>query len=221
MRGGRYSRSEDKLCAAIHAVALLLAVAGLVALIDRARAVGANGSLAAVIAYGTSMILVFLFSTLHHGVEPSHRLKRPMLALDHGSIFLLIAGTYTPFYLLLPPDRMGLLLGAVWGLAAAGLVLQMAAFLSRRTTFYHRIHVAVFMLLGWLPLLAIWPAVPAGLAPAGLALLVAGGIIYSVGAVFYVRRVVPFSHAVWHSFVVAGCALHFLSIRFYVLPAVA
>ncbi len=220
MNDERYPRPEEWANAAIHGVGAFFAVIGLVALVIHAVAVGRVGSVPAVSIYGAALIFLFLFSALHHAVK-RHRLKHVLLALDHCGIFLLIAGTYTPFCLLMPAGQVWILLAVIWGLAAAGIAVQVASFLTGHSARYEKLAFVFFLAMGWIPILWVGDVVFAALAPGGLALLVAGGVAYSVGVVFYAWKKIPFGHAVWHLFVVAGSAFHFFSVFYYVVPATA
>jgi hemolysin III len=213
----RYSRAEERLNAATHAFGAFLGAVGLVLLVIQANSMGRTGSLPAVIVYGAALVLLFLFSALHHAVSRP-RIKQFLLALDHCGIYLLIAGTYTPFCLLMPPGQEWTLLAFVWGLALAGIIVQLAAFLTRRSDGYERFAFVFYLALGWIPILWAGEDVFRTLEPLGLALLVAGGISFSIGVVFYLWKRLPYGHAVWHLFVVAACAFHFYSIFYYVVP---
>ena len=213
----RYPRAEERLNAVTHAFGAILGVVGLVLLVIQANSMGRTGSLPAVIVYGAALVLVFLFSALHHAVSRP-RIKQVLLTLDHGGIYLLIAGTYTPFCLLMPPGQEWTLLALVWGPALAGIFVQLAAFLTNRSDGYERFAFVFYLALGWIPLLWAGDDVFRTLAPLGVDLLVAGGISFTIGVVFYLWRRLPYGHAVWHLFVVAGCAFHFFSIFHYVVP---
>jgi len=213
----RYPRHEERLNAAIHGVGAIVSAIGLVFLIFQAQSVGRSGSLPAVVVYGCTLILLFSASALHHAiVRPT--LKHVLLAFDHGSIYLLIAGTYTPFCLLLPHDKLWQLLALVWGLAFAGMTVQLVAFLTRRSDSYERVAFIFHLILGWVPVLWAGDDIYRNLAPLGLKLLFVGGIAFSIGVIFYVWKNLPYGHAVWHLFVVAGCAFHFFGIYIYVIP---
>jgi hemolysin III len=173
--------------------------------------------LIAVIVYGIALVLLFLFSALHHAVSRP-RIKHFLLGLDHSGIYLLIAGTYTPFCLLMPRGREWTLLALVWGLAMLGIAIQVVSFLTGRSGAYERLAFIFYLALGWIPMLWVGEDVVRALAPMGLALLVAGGVAFTVGVVFYLWKHLPYGHAVWHLFVVAGCGFHFLAIFHYVVP---
>lgn len=213
----RYTPAEERANAAVHGLGALLGISGLVVLIVQANAVGRAGSLPAVIVYGTALILLFLSSTLHHAI-PRPRIKHFLLSVDHCGIFALIAGTYTPFCLLMPPGQAWILLSIIWGLAAAGIAIQLAAFLTGRGDRYERAAFVLYLAMGWIPLLWAGQAVLDAMSRLGLGLLVAGGIAYSVGVIFYLWKRLPFGHAIWHLFVVVGAALHYFSILLCVVP---
>lgn len=214
-----FPRDEERWNAATHAFGALLSVVGLVFLIMQAESVGRDGSLPAVVVYCSAMIFLFFFSALHHAVwQPV--VKQILLALDHCGIYLLIAGTYTPFCLLLPPGEEWTLLALVWGLAAGGVAVQLWSFLTGQSERYENFAYLFYLAMGWLPALYISEVVFGVLAGGGLALLVAGGLTYSVGVVFYLWKDLRFGHAVWHLFVIAGAVFHFFSIYHYVIPKV-
>lgn len=203
-----YSSNEEFLNAITHGVAFLMAIWGLVYLLIRAE-----GSLAvsSVAIYGGSLVLMFLSSTVYHSV--SHQKFKPILKLiDHSAIYVLIAGTYTPFLLISLNGWMGTLgVTIIWTIAIVGLVFKWLA--GQR---FAKISVAFYLLMGWLIVLFIYPlyqAVPGG----GLWLLLAGGVCFSVGVGFYMAKHKPFTHAIWHCFVIAGCSCHFLSIYHFVI----
>ena len=214
---GSHPRAEERLNAATHAFGAFLSVVGLVFLVMQADTVGRPDSLLAVIVYGIALVLLFLSSALHHAVSRP-RIKHLLLGLDHSGIYLLIAGTYTPFCLLMPRGEVWTLLALVWGLAMLGIAIQVASFLTRRSGAYERIAFAFYLALGWIPMLWAGEDVVRALAPMGLALLVAGGVAFTVGVVFYLWKHLPYGHAVWHLFVVAGCGFHFFAIFHYVVP---
>ena len=212
-----YPRDEERVNALTHGFGALLSAAGLIFMVMQADSVGRDGSLPAVIVYGSAMILLFLFSALHHAVlHPS--LKQFLLALDHCGIYLLIAGTYTPFCLMLPAGEDWTLLAMIWGLAAVGITVQMSAFLMGRSDRYEKFAYIFYLAMGWLPMLYARETVFGILETGGLALLVAGGLAYSIGVAFYLWKGLRFGHAVWHIFVIAGAGFHFFSIYYYVVP---
>ena len=162
--------------------------------------------------FGSAMIILYTASTLYHAV-PVGRLKEILQVFDHGAIYLMIAGSYTPFCLVSLKGPIGWTLCAVvWSIALFGMIFQ--PLLMKRADWLNCI---LYLLLGWCVVLVINPLI-ATLATTGLWLLVAGGIVYSVGVVFYLCEKIPFNHAIWHLFVLAGTTLQFFSVLFYVLP---
>ena len=213
----RYSPAEERINAAIHGFGVLLGVAALVFLVVEASAVGRDGSLPAVIVYGGALVLLFLFSTLYHAVSRG-TIKRVFHSLDHSGIYLLIAGTYTPFCLLMPAGEGWVLFAVIWLLAAVGIAVQAAAFLIGWEARYERVAFLYYLAMSWIPILWASGVVFEALPTPGIALLIAGGIAYSVGVVFYLWKRLRFNHAVWHLFVVAGSALHYFSVLLYIVP---
>lgn len=159
--------------------------------------------------FGATLLLLYCASTLYHAL-PSPRAKRVFRVLDHAAIYLLIAGTYTPFALGVLRGGWGWsLLGAVWGLAAIGIVVK--ALWGFRAA---RLSTAVYLLMGWLIVIAMQPLV-ARIGLSGLAWLLAGGVCYSAGVVFFAWERLRYGHMVWHLFVLAGSVLHFIAVLRY------
>jgi hemolysin III len=205
-----YGSGEEIANYVTHGAGALLAVAGLVVLAARSAAFGSPRLLVGCTVFGMSLVLLYVTSTLYHAVPPS-RAKAWLRMVDHSAIFLLIAGTYTPFTLVSLRGPWGWsLFAVVWTLAIVGITLRVA--LRRRPT---ALFLALYLCMGWCVVVALRP-LSAAVAPPGLALLVAGGLAYSGGVVFYVWRRLPFHHAVWHGFVLAGSALHFFAVLLYV-----
>lgn len=211
----QYTVSEEIANAVTHGVAALLSIAGLAVLV--AFAVLYSGSpkvVAAVSIFGASMVFLYTASTLYHSI-PNPRAKKVLQYLDHSMIYVLIAGSYTPFCLITLQGYTGIaLLCAVWLIAIAGISLQ--AVLLHKADW---INCLLYLSMGWLAVFVIDPLVST-LDSTGLALLVAGGLAYTVGVVFYIFERIPFSHAIWHTFVFTGTALQFFSVLFYVIPGV-
>jgi hemolysin III len=174
--------------------------------------VGRNGGVAdlvGAIVFAVTVMLAYLSSTLYHAV-PEPRAKQLLRAIDHGSIFLLIAGTYTPFTLGVLRGGWGwTLFGLVWTLALAGVVMKALGGVR-----FRRFSVAVYLAMGWLIIIAIGPLLER-MEPAGVAWLVAGGVAYTAGVVFYALDRYRFCHFVWHLFVLAGTVCHFIAVMGY------
>ena len=166
--------------------------------------------------FGASLALLYGASMLYHGSRRPHW-RAIYKMLDHCAIFALIAGTYTPFGLLMPPTHEWKLLVIVWGLAALGIGVKLLAFLTQRSNVYERFAFIFYLILGWLPIFWVGREVLDALTPMGFALLVAGGVSFSVGVIFYLWRHFPYGHAVWHLFVVGGATFHYFSIYLYVV----
>ena len=208
----RYSLGEEIANAVTHGVGALLAIAGLTVLCVFAVIYGELKHLLACIVFGAAMILCFTTSTLYHAI-PLERARRVLRALDHAAIFVLIAGTFTPILLLNVGGVAGwVMLVFIWLVAISGIVARLV--LKGR---YHNLFVAGYLAMGGSAFFVIKPLI-AGLAPGGLALLVGGGATYAIGVIFYKWRRLPYSHAVWHGFVLAGCALHFFTVLLYSIP---
>jgi len=208
----RYSIGEEIAHTVIHGVGLLLSIAGLAVLVTLSSRSGDAWYIASTGIYGVTLILLYTSSTLYHGI-PHAKAKPVLQRLDHAAIFLLIAGTYTPFTLVTLRGSWGWALFAlVWGIAIAGMVLELVA--RKR---YKRLSISLYLGLGWIILIAIKPLLRS-VETDGVLLLLAGGLCYSFGVIFYVWKTLPYHHAVWHLFVLAGSALHFFSVLFYVVP---
>jgi hemolysin III len=204
---------EEVVNSLTHGVGLVLSAAGWGALLVLATLFGDVWHIVSCSIYGGTLVFLYGTSTLYHSAR-SPRLKRTLRILDHIAIFLLIAGTYTPFAMGVMRDGWGwTILTLVWGIAIAGLLFKL---FSR-----HRFHWAattLYLLMGWISVLFIdpvWAALPAG----ALGLLAAGGIAYTAGVLFYGWHSLPYSHAVWHVFVIVGSVLHYLAVVWYVLPS--
>ena len=209
MRSGgfpkRYTLGEEVMNAVTHGVGALLAVAGGTLLIASSASQQDPYKLASSIVYGLSLAMLYLMSTLYHSIA-SPRAKAVLRVFDHCSIFLLIAGTYTPFTLVtLRQTGGGGLFGAIWGTAAVGIALN--AISLRR---FEKLSLLCYVVMGWAVVFQAGTLLSA-LSPGGLALLVAGGICYTGGILFYVLRR-PYMHGIWHLFVLAGSVCHFFCV---------
>lgn len=207
-----YSRREEVANAITHGIGTLLSIAALVLLIIYASLEGTAWHVVSFSIYGTTMLLLYLNSTLVHSL-PEGKWKDLFEFFDHSSIYLFIAGTYTPFLLVAIRGPLGWsLFGVIWGIALLGVLFK--AFFTKRFLFMSTIF---YVVMGWLIVVAWGPlnaAVPSG----GMTLLMAGGLLYTLGTVFYVWRGFPFHHAVWHMFVLAGSVTHFFAVLLYLLP---
>jgi len=190
-----------------HAVGVALALAGLAVLVTLASLQGSPRRVISYSIYGVTLVLLYAASTAYHGIRLP-RVKRLLRTLDHIAIYLLIAGTYTPFALISLRGAWGWsLLGLIWALAAIGVVLKL--FFTGR---FPRSSTVAYLAMGWLALIAIRQLF-AHLPPQGLLLLFAGGLCYSVGVLFFAfDQRLRFNHAIWHLFVLAGSACHFFAI---------
>ena len=207
-----YTLGEEIAHAVTHGIGILLSIAGLAVLVAFATLYGDAWHITSSSIYGATLILLYTASTLYHGI-PQPAAKRVLRRIDHAAIFLLIAGTYTPFTLVNLRGAWGwTLFGLVWGFAVLGVVLETVP--KRRIKW---LSLSLYLGLGWLVVIAIEPLLDA-VAAGGLILLLAGGLCYSLGVIFYVWKRLAYHHAVWHLFVMAGSLLHFFSIFFYVLP---
>ncbi|MFD1888438.1 PAQR family membrane homeostasis protein TrhA [Paenibacillus wenxiniae] len=207
-----YTRREEVANAITHGIGAALSAAALVILIVFASLKGTPWHIVSFTVYGFTMLLLYSCSTLVHSFRDG-KVKDLFEIFDHSAIYLFIAGTYTPFMLLAVKGPLGWsIFGTVWGIAVLGCVFK--AFFTKRFLFMSTIF---YLLMGWLIVLA-WGPLTASIATGGIILLAAGGILYTLGTVFYVWRGFPFHHAVWHLFVLAGSILHFFAVLFYLLP---
>ena len=209
----KYTLGEEIAHAITHGIGALLAIAGLAVLMV-AAAVRGEGAWQVVpcAVYGAAMVLMFTTSTLYHSF-PWPRVKRVFRVLDHEMIFLMIAGSYTPFMLIVLRGALGwTLFGIVWGIAAAGLVFQ--GFFTGR---FKGASTALYLVMGWIIVFALKPLLEQ-MSPAGIRWLVAGGLCYTLGAVVYLFKRVKYHHALWHLAVLAGGACHYFAILWHVLP---
>lgn len=212
-RTERQTPLEERINVGIHLGAMLLSALGLVALVALAILRGTSMHVVAMTIYGASMVILFLASTLYHGATRPHS-KRRYQVLDHAAVFLLIAGTYTPFTLITIRGVQGWsIFGGVWFLAITGAAMQL--FMAGRYRVWGVVH---YVATGWLIVFAA-PTLLERLPGAAFGWLLAGGLAYTFGTLFYLARQVRFSHAVWHALVVVGSACHWYAVMRYVLPA--
>jgi hemolysin III len=210
----RYSLGEEVAHSVTHGVGIVLAIAELTVLVAFAALRGTAWHVVGCAVFGATLVLAYTASTVYHAIPASYRrAKKVLRVLDHSAIYLLIAGTYTPFTLVNLRGPWGwTLFGVVWGLAVAGIVFE-ATLIGRLKV----LSVAFYVALGWLVLIAARPLAHA-VALGGIVLLVAGGIAYTTGVAFYAWTRLPYHHAIWHGFVLLGSTLHFFAVLFYVIP---
>jgi len=210
--GREYTVGEEIANSITHGIGVAVSISALTLLIAWAVLYGDSWSLGSGIAFGVSLILLYTGSTLYHAI-PTPRARRIFKVLDHSAIYLLIAGTYTPFTLVTMRENGGWwMFAVVWLLAVIGISTE--AFWTYRPRW---VSAVVYLGMGWLAVFMIGP-MRATLAPTGLWLLVAGGLCYTLGTVFYVYKKVPYFHMVWHLWVLAGSICHFLAVLLYVMP---
>ena len=192
-----------------HGVGLLAAVAAIPTLVASAVRRGSLADIVGASVFAVTVVLLYLTSSLYHAL-PRSRAKRVFRVLDHSAIFLLIAGTYTPFTLGVLHGTWGwALLGLVWGFAILGVVLKAVGGVR-----YPRLSTCLYLGMGWLILIAVkplWLRVP----PAGLLWLLAGGIAYTAGVALFAAQRFRYTHFLWHLFVLAGTACHFIAVLWY------
>ena len=206
---------EELVNAFTHGTGALMSAAGLGVLLVLACLNGTALHIVSCSIYGLTLVLLYTASTLYHSAR-SPRLKHAFRIVDRSCIYLLIAGSYTPFTLVTLQGGWGwTLFGLVWVLAAAGIVFQL--FFANR---FKILSAVGYLLMGWLAVFAIKPLIeslPAG----GFAWLLAGGLVYTAGALFYLLKKLPYNHAIWHFFVLGGSACHYVAVLLYVLPGQA
>ncbi len=200
------AQREEGLNVLTHGVGALASVAGAAALVALAATNGDAWQVAGAAVFGLSLVVLYTASTLYHAARAEARRAR-LRVFDHCAIYVLIAGTYTPFTLVGLRGGWGWsLFGVIWGLALAGI-----AFKQTCTGRFERLSTALYVAMGWLVVVAAGPLVRA-LPAATLLWLLAGGLCYTLGTVFFVSRRIPFAHAIWHLLVLAGSACHFVAV---------
>ncbi|MFD2566679.1 PAQR family membrane homeostasis protein TrhA [Pseudotenacibaculum haliotis] len=206
----RYSKSEERLNIITHGIGLLLSVVGFPFLIIKAFDFEGFWKPASFIIYGLSMIILYAASTFYHAAKEA-KLRRRLNIFDHAAIYVLIAGTYTPFTIIVLEGTVGwVLFGLTWGFALTGIILKL--FYTGR---FDKLSTLMYILMGWQIIFAIKPLMK-NFSEEGLYWLIAGGIFYTIGAVLYSIKKLPYYHATFHVFVVLGSFSHFLSIYYYI-----
>ena len=198
-----------------HGIGTGLAIAGLTLLVVLAAINGDSWRIISFSIYGSTLVLLYLASTLYHSIQIP-KVKRILQVMDHAAIYLLIAGSYTPFLLVNMRGTLGwTLFGVVWGLALLGIAFR-TIFVGR----FEKLAVVGYVLMGWLMVLG-FKEMQLAVPPGGIALIFAGGITYTVGVIFFAWRKLPYNHAIWHLFVMGGSICHFFAMLYYVLPVSA
>ncbi|AXY02256.1 MULTISPECIES: PAQR family membrane homeostasis protein TrhA [Vibrio] len=209
----QYSQGEELANSITHGIGMIFGIVGLILLLIKAADHQADTlTMTSMAIYGSSIIVLFMASTLYHAI-PHPQAKRWLKTFDHCAIYLLIAGSYTPFLLvsLRTPLAIGLMM-VIWTIALIGIIMKVA-FVYR----FKKLSLMTYLVMGWLSLIVIYQ-LAVHLDIGGLTLLAVGGLVYSVGVIFYVAKRIPFNHAIWHGFVLAGCVCHFFAIYYFVEP---
>ncbi|HDZ47745.1 hypothetical protein LCGC14_0107580 [marine sediment metagenome] len=211
---GEFSTLEEWLHSISHGIGAVLSLVGMVVLLVAASLAAHVDpwKIVSLSLYGTTLVLLYTASTLYHGT-PHWRWKQRFQLLDHCAIYLLIAGTYTPFLLVNMRGTTGwVLFATVWSLALVGIACKLLW--PQR---FSLLRVVIYLLMGWMIVLATGE-MTANLSTTGIALLAAGGIAYTLGVIFYAVRAIPYNHAIWHLFVIAGSICHYFAVYSAVLP---
>lgn len=206
-----YSEKEERANRLSHGLGVLFGVVALLLLLVKASNARADWlTIFSLSVYGTSIIVLFLASTLYHSIS-APKTKRLFKTLDHCSIFLLIAGSYTPYLLIgLRTPLSYWLMGIIWIIALVGIIGKIM-FVYR----FEKLSLVVYLAMGWLSITVIYE-LTLYIHIYGIILLFLGGIIYSLGVIFYVKDKIPYNHAIWHLFVLGGCICQFFSIYYYI-----
>lgn len=208
----RQTASEEIANSITHGAGALVSIAGFILLVVFSCHYGKASHIISCTIFGLSLVLLYTASTLYHSFRKP-KIKYVFKILDHSFIYVLIAGTYTPFMLIIVRGTLGwIIFSTVWLLTVVGIVFK-AFFVNR----FKIISTAAYILMGWLVIFAIKPLFLA-MPGEGIALLFAGGISYTAGTIFYAWKKLPFNHAIWHLFVLAGSFCHFMAVFFYVIP---
>ncbi|NLZ46476.1 MAG: hemolysin III family protein [Clostridiales bacterium] len=208
----RYSLGEEIFNAVSHGTGGLLAIAGTVVLIIFCAIYSDVWAVVSAAVYGASLIILYTMSTLYHAIT-NEQAKKFFRIMDHNTIFFLIAGTYTPFTLVTLHGKTGwILFGIVWGAALVGITLN-----SINLEKFKKPSIVCYIAMGWVIIFAIKPMLDS-LPKAGLILLLAGGVSYTVGVIFYAQKKLKYFHSIWHLFTVAGSVLHYFSVFIALVP---
>lgn len=207
-----YTIGEELANSITHGIGAVLSIAGLILLLLSASVYGDIWRTISVIIYGSSLVLLYLCSALYHGVQRP-KIKRVLRILDHAAIYLLIAGSYTPFALVTMRGPLGwTILGIMWALAVLGILFKVW-FIGR----FEVMATIGYILMSWICLIAFKQLI-AGLGLDGMLWLIFGGAAYMIGVIFYAWQKLPYNHAIWHLFVLGGSTCHFFAVLLHVLP---
>ncbi|PCJ46291.1 MAG: hemolysin III [Gammaproteobacteria bacterium] len=212
MSTAEYTIAEEITNSITHGLGVLFSITALTLLVAYSAMNGDAWHVVASSVYGSSLIIMYSASTLYHSVFHI-KAKAVLKQLDHAAIYILIAGTYTPYFLIsLRDSAVWYLFPVIWALAILGVFFEFV-----HIKFLKKISLVLYLGMGWLAIFIINPMMET-IETNGLILLLAGGLAYSFGVIFYVWEKLPFNHAIWHLFVLAGSVLHFCSIFIYVIP---
>ena len=207
-----YSPIEEKINIISHATGFILSVVALVLLVTHASLHGDVWHIVSFSIFGASLIILYAASTFYHSAKKPELRKR-LKIIDHASIYVLVAGSYTPFTLITLNGTLGwVIFGSSWGLAITGIILKL--FFTGK---YNLISTSMYVFMGWVIVFALKPLIN-NLPSEGFLWLLAGGISYTLGAILYSIKKIRFNHAIFHMFVLTGSFCHFISVYFYVLP---
>lgn len=202
----KLSASEEIVNSVTHGIGALLSIAGLVILVVAAALHGDAWHIVSFSIFGVSMIVLYTSSTLYHSFS-QERIKNIFARFDHAAIFMLIAGTYTPFLLTTIRGALGwTFFGIIWAVAITGIIIR-----SIHLHKYRRLMVLIYLIMGWMFIFIINSMIR-NLPALSLVFLLAGGLSYTVGVVFYAWRKLPFGHGIWHLFVLGGSIMHFFAV---------
>jgi hemolysin III len=208
----QYGFLEEIFNSITHGVGALISIIGLILLILFSSFYGQTSHVVSCTIFGIALVMLYTASTLYHSCRQQN-IKHVFKILDHSCIYVLIAGTYTPFMLIIVRGVLGwTIFVIVWSLTILGIVFK-AFFVNR----FKIVSTVAYILMGWLIIFAIKPMFN-GLPGQGIIWLIAGGLAYSLGTIFYGWKKLPFNHAIWHVFVLAGSTCHFIAVLVYVIP---
>lgn len=204
----KLSASEEVVNSVTHGIGALLSIAGLVILVVVAALHGDAWHIVSFSIFGVSMVILYTSSTLYHSFS-KERIKNVFARFDHAAIFMLIAGTYTPFLLTTIRGALGwTFFGIIWAVAVTGIVIR-----SIHLHKYRRLMVLIYLIMGWMFIFIINSMIR-NLPPLSLVFLLVGGLSYTVGVIFYAWRKLPFGHGIWHLFVLGGSIMHFFAVLY-------